>query len=127
MIHTVENNSYQVEINKLIEVGNFIYKQLGHGCQEHVYKEVLELELELRNIPYANRIIENQDVPSERKQFMCFDKIIVGLDTHSFLSEEQENTFMNSLKDIDSPVGLLFNFGYKNLQYIKVGGQCVLQ
>ncbi|MCZ4694026.1 GxxExxY protein [Ancylomarina euxinus] len=123
----MEKNSYQIEINKLIEVGNFIYKQLGHGCQEHVYKEVLELELELRNIPYSFRIKEHENVPDERKQIVCFDKIIVGLDTHSFLSEEQENTFMKSLEDIDSPIGLLFNFGYKNLQFIKVGGQCVLQ
>ncbi|MUP14554.1 GxxExxY protein [Ancylomarina euxinus] len=127
MIPTMEKNSYQIEINKLIEVGNFIYKQLGHGCQEHVYKEVLELELELRNIPYSFRIKEHENVPDERKQIVCFDKIIVGLDTHSFLSEEQENTFMKSLEDIDSPIGLLFNFGYKNLQFIKVGGQCVLQ
>ena len=58
---------------------------------------------------------------------MCFDKIVVELNTHSSLSKEHENTFMNSLKGVDSPVGLFFNFGYKNLQYIKVGGQCILR
>ncbi len=123
----MENNTYQVEVNKLIEVGNYIYKQLGHGCQENVYKEVMELELELRNIPYSRKAKINTKSKSNSEKFVCFDKIVVGLDTHSFLSEEQENTFMDSLKDVDSPVGLLFNFGYKNLQYIKIGGQCVLQ
>tara|TARA_R110001583_G_scaffold8896_2_gene41989 strand:- start:41996 stop:42367 length:372 start_codon:yes stop_codon:yes gene_type:complete len=123
----MENNTYQVEVNKLIEVGNYIYKQLGHGCQEKVYKEVMELELELRNIPYSRKAKPNSNTRNNSEEFICFDKIVVGLDTHSFLSEEQENKFMDSLKDVDSPVGLLFNFGYKNLQYIKVGGQCVLQ
>ncbi|MGZ2368746.1 GxxExxY protein [Ancylomarina sp. YFZ004] len=123
----MEKKSYQVEINKLIEIGNYIYKQLGHGCQEHVYKKVLELELELRNIPFSRRNGSMLNIKNEKEKFLCFDKIVVGLDTHSFLSEEQENLFMNSLKDIDAPVGLLFNFGYENLQYIKVGGQCVLQ
>jgi GxxExxY protein len=123
----MKNNSYQEEVNKLIEVGNYIYKQLGHGCQENVYKEVMELELELRNIPYSRKTKLNTKSKSNGEKFVCFDKIVVGLDTHSFLSEEQENRFMNSLKGVDSPVGLLFNFGYKNLQYIKVGGQCVLQ
>ena len=123
----IEKNSYQVEINKLIEVGNFIYKQLGHGCQENIYKEVLELELELRNIPYSRKAKNNKETQNNGEEFVCFNKIIVGLDTHSFLSEEQENIFMNSLKDVDSPVGLLFNFGYENLQYIKIGGQCVFQ
>ncbi|MFT5749018.1 MAG: GxxExxY protein [Ancylomarina sp.] len=123
----MEKNTYQVEVNKLIEVGNYIYKQLGHGCQEKVYKEVMELELELRNIPYSRKAKSNSNTQNNSEEFVCFDKIVVGLDTHSFLSEEQENTFMDSLKGVDSPVGLLFNFGYKNLQYIKVGGQCVIQ
>jgi GxxExxY protein len=123
----MENNTYQVEVNKLIEVGNYIYKQLGHGCQEDAYMEVMELELELRNIPYSRKAKPNSKTQNNSEEFVCFDKIVVGLDTHSFLSEEQENTFMNSLKGVDSPVGLLFNFGYKNLQYIKVGGQCILQ
>lgn len=125
-IPTMEKRTYQDEVDKLIEVVNYIYKQLGHGCQEHVYKEVLELELELRNIPYARKT-DSSGIQNNRSEFICFDKIIVGLDTHSYLSEEQENSFMNSLKDIDSPVGLLFNFGYKNLQYIKVGGSYVFQ
>ena len=123
----MENNSYQLEVNKLIEVGNYIYKQLGHDCQEKVYKEVMELELELRNIPYSRKTKSNSNTQNNSEEFVCYDKIVVGLDTHSFLSEEQENRFMDSLKGVDSPVGLLFNFGYTNLQYIKVGGQCILQ
>ena len=123
----MEKNSYQVEINKLIEVGNYIYKQLGHGCQENVYKEVLELELELGNIPYSKRDDTKLNYNGDKETYLCFDKIIVGLETHSFLSEEQENIFMNSLKGVVAPIGLLFNFGYENLQYIKVGGQCMLQ
>jgi len=121
----MKNNSYQIEIDKLIEVGSYIYKQLGHGFKESVYNEVLELELELRNIPYKKK--QEACLQSGNRKFVCFDKIIVSIDTHSFLSEEQENSFMDSLKDIEAPIGLLFNFGYKNLQYIKVGGQCILQ
>lgn len=123
----MENNSYQVEVEKLIEVGNFIYKQLGHGCQEKVYKEVLELELELRNIPYSRKTKINGNTRNNKEKFVCFDKIVVELDTHTHLSEGQENIFTKSLKDIDSPIGLLLNFGNKNLQYVKVGGQCVFQ
>ncbi|MDE5423386.1 GxxExxY protein [Ancylomarina sp. DW003] len=123
----MEKNSYIEEINKLVEVGNYIYKQLGHGCKESIYKEVLELELELRNIPYTRTKFESHKRFTGKEKFLCFDKIFVGLDTHSFLSEEQENTFMNSLRDVKAPIGVLFNFGYKNMQYIKVGGQCVLQ
>ncbi|WP_195715248.1 GxxExxY protein [Ancylomarina sp. 16SWW S1-10-2] len=123
----MENNTYQVEVNKLIEVGNYIYKQLGHGCLDKVYKEVMELELELRNIPYLRKTKSNANRLDNSEEFVCYDKIVVELDTHSFLSEEQENTFMDSLKGGDLPVALLFNFGYKNLQYVKVGGHCILQ
>ncbi|MRT93443.1 GxxExxY protein [Ancylomarina sp. 16SWW S1-10-2] len=123
----MENNIYQAEVDKLIEVGNYIYKQLGQGCQEDVYKEVLELELELRNIPYSRNKKLDSNTQEKSESFVCFDKILVELNTHLFLSEDQENVFKNSLTDVDPPLGLLFNFGNKKLQYVKVFEQCVFQ
>ena len=123
----MDNNTFQVEVNKLIEVGNYIYKQLGHGCQENVYKEVLELELELRNIPYSRKKKSDSNTQNNSETFVCFDKILVELNTHLFLSEDQENIFRNSLTDVVPPIGLLFNFGDKNLQYVKVFEHCIYQ
>ena len=117
----MERKAYQTEINQLIEIGTYIYKQLGYGFQDQVYKDVLELELELRNIPYVREEVTQNKESVENEKFVCFDKIVVGLNGHSYLTDEQENLFLNKLKDVDSPIGLLFNFGQENLQFIKVG------
>jgi len=121
----MERKAYHSEVDQLIEIGTYVYKQLGHGFQDHVYRDVMELELELRNIPYAREEVSKDKESVENENFVCFDKIVVDLNTHSYLTEDQENLFLNKLKDVDSPIGLLFNFGHENLQFIKVGDHAV--
>ena len=61
----MENNTYQAEVDKLIEVGNYVYKQLGCNCCNNAYNDVMELELELRNIPYSR--VEKSDSNEQNK------------------------------------------------------------
>jgi len=122
---TMKRKVYHSEVDQLIEIGTYIYKQLGHGFQDHVYRDVMELELDLRNIPYIREEVYQNKEAVENVNFVCFDKIIVDLNTHSYLTDEQEDLFLNKLEELDSPIGLLFNFGHENLQFIKVGDQVV--
>ena len=62
-----------------------VYKEIGCGFLEEVYQECLEIELELRGIPfrpqvelplvYKGRRLESKYKPD----FICFDKIILEI------------------------------------------------
>ncbi|BAX82644.1 GxxExxY protein [Labilibaculum antarcticum] len=107
------------DFNQLIEIGQYIYKQLGNGLAGHVYQDVFELELELRNVKYfSDEVIENTGAI---ENLLCIDDIAVGIKSNSLLTENQEEEFVNNLNKEDYSKGLLFNFGSQNLQLFKVG------
>ena len=89
------------------------------GFLEAVYQECLEIELELRGIPfdphadlhltYKGRRLEQTYTPD----FHCFGKIIVEIKAGESLCEAHEAQLLNYLKATDIEVGLLLNFGPK--------------
>jgi GxxExxY protein len=104
-----------------------VYNDKGSGFLEGVYQECLEIELELRRIPfrskpelkltYKGRTLERTYEPD----LDCHDKIIVEIKAASDLDDEHRSQVHNYLKATGYRLGLLVNFGaHGRLQYERI-------
>ncbi len=111
---------YQDEGYKFMGAAFEAYNQLGYGLAEEVYQQCLEIELELRQIPfeskheltleYKGRKIEKSYIPD----LFVFEAIVVELKAVKKLMEEHEAQLFNYMRIAKQPVGYLVNFGSKN-------------
>ena len=97
-----------------------VYNQLGYGMAEEVYQQCLEIELELRCIPflskhelalvYKGRTIEKRYVPD----MYVANSIVVELKSCKELISDHEAQLFNYMRIARQPVGYLINFGTKD-------------
>jgi len=101
-----------------------VHNVLGGGLLEEVYQQSLEIELELRGIPfqrkqelrvfYKDRELEKRYVPD----LYVFDKIVVELKAVSELAPVHEAQLLNYMRISRCPIGYLINFApIGKLQY----------
>lgn len=104
-----------------------VYNQMGNGFVEPVYQECLEIELEMRDIPfvsqhelhlhYRGRALKRKYIPD----FVCYGKIIVEIKAVSSLTDEHRAQVHNYLASTGYQLGLLINFGNaKGVQYERI-------
>ena len=104
-----------------------VYNEKGCGFVEPVYQECLEIEFELRSMPfvahprlvlgYKGRRLRSEYIPD----FVCYEKIIVELKAVSDLTDEHRAQVHNYLKATGYRLGLLVNFGsHEKLQYERI-------
>jgi GxxExxY protein len=100
-----------------------VHRELGCGFLEAVYQEALEIELELRGVPFR-RLVELPVRYKGRllKKTYCADLIthetvVVELKALAQLSGTEEAQVINYLKATGLGVGLLLNFGARSLEY----------
>ncbi len=104
-----------------------VYKEKGSGFVEPVYQECLEIELELRGIPfdaqtplalaYKGRPLKQ----TYRPDVICFGKVIVEIKAVSALNDEHRAQLFNYLKATGLKLGLLINFGHHpKLEYERI-------
>lgn len=96
-----------------------VYNTLGYGMAEEVYQQCLEIELELRGIPfgtkkqlslvYKNRKIEKTYIPD----LNVFSAIVVELKSVKQLTSEHEAQLFNYLRISQQSVGYIINYGHK--------------
>jgi len=101
-----------------------VYKDKGCGFLEQVYQECLEIELELRGIPFVAQMPLNLTYKGRlltqtyKPDLICFDKVIVELKAVSKIVDEHRAQILNYLNATGIRVGLLVNFGhYPKLEY----------
>ena len=93
-----------------------VYKIEGCGFLEPVYQQCLEIELELRGIPFAARTclaLTYKDRPLKshyRPDFICFGQIIVEIKAVSQLCDEHRAQVHNYLRSTGFRLGLLVSF-----------------
>jgi GxxExxY protein len=115
---------YEAESYQILGACFEVYKEKGPGFLESVYQECLEIELELRNIPfrskaelkldYKGRVLRQTYVPD----FILFEKIILDLKALSELHDKHRAQVHNYLKATGFRVGVLANFGaYPQLEH----------
>ncbi|ODS34539.1 MAG: putative orf [Candidatus Scalindua rubra] len=118
---------YKEESYKILGACFEVYKEKGCGLLEAVYQECLEIEMNLRNIPfssqavltlyYKDRKLKQAYVPD----FECYEKIIVELKAVKELRDEHRAQMFNYLRATGFQLGLLVNFGhYPKLEYERI-------
>src|SRR5689334_11790154 len=105
---------------KLMGAAFEVYNQLGYGMAEEIYQQSLEIELELRGIPYCSK----QQLPvfyKERKlatfyvpDLFVYEGIVVELKALTDLISEHEAQLFNYMRVSRQAVGYLINFGHKS-------------
>lgn len=110
---------YSKEGYELMGAAFEVYNVVGFGLLEEVYQESLEIELELRGIPfrkkeelllsYKGRTLVKRYIPD----LFVFDGIVVELKSVSALAPEHEAQLFNYMRIAKLPVGYLINFGAK--------------
>jgi GxxExxY protein len=113
----METKMYEQEGYDFMGAAFEVYNQLGYGMAEEVYQQCLEIELELRGIPFASkeelrliyngREIEKKYVPD----LFVYRAIVVELKALSELTPEHEAQLFNYMRIAGQAVGYLLNFG----------------
>ncbi len=112
---------YRDEGYRLMGAAFEVYNEKGGGMAEEIYQECLEIELELRNIPfqpkqelacfYKGRELTKRYIPD----LLVFGCLVVELKAVSQLLPEHEAQLLNYMRITRQPVGYLINFGSKDL------------
>ena len=117
------DSTYSQELYAIIGAAMEVQNELGMGFLELVYHDALNVELELRGIPYETEkpiAITYKGQPLERSykaDLVCFDTIVVELKSVEQLKAEHTAQLLNYLKATGLPMGILINFGEKPLRY----------
>lgn len=111
---------YKDEGYNLMGAAFEVYNEQGYGMAEEIYQESLELELEMRAIPFRSK----QELKCFYKgrelrkcyfpDLLVFNALVVELKAVSQLLPEHEAQVMNYLRLAKQPVGYLINFGHKD-------------
>ncbi|HMS66369.1 MAG TPA: GxxExxY protein [Ignavibacteria bacterium] len=94
-----------------------VYNNLGKGFLEIVYKEALEYEFKIAEIPYEREKefkIKYKDVELKHKyfaDFIIFDKIIIEVKCSKSIVDEYVKQTLNYLNVTQFKLGLIVNFG----------------
>ena len=95
-----------------------VYKEHGNGYLEAVYQESMEIELKLREIPFAaqdplklfykGHELKQHYIPD----LLIYGKIVVELKAVKELNDEHRAQLLNYLKATGYKLGMLINFGH---------------
>jgi GxxExxY protein len=101
-----------------------VHRKFGHGLLEAVYKEAIEIELRIKEIPFEREkeyAIAYEGVILKSKfysDFVVFGKIILEVKAAAGgISPANASQLINYLKLSGCRVGLLINFGRDRLEY----------
>ncbi len=101
-----------------------VHNVQGGGLSEEIYQQSLELELELRGVPfrrkqelavsYKGRELQKRYIPD----LFVFERIVVELKAVAALCPDHEAQIINYMRITKQSVGYLINFGpIGKLQY----------
>ncbi|MCC7158970.1 MAG: GxxExxY protein [Ignavibacteria bacterium] len=108
---------YKEESYKIIGCCIEVYNELGKGFLEVIYKDALEHEFGLKNIPYSRErafdVIYKGNLLQRKycADFVLYDKIILKVKHMSSISDGNIKQTLNYLKVTNFKLGLLANFG----------------
>jgi len=114
---------FQDETRKIIGICMEVYRELGRGFSEIVYKDALEWEFAQRGVPFQREKIYEVKYKqillphSFVADFVIFDNIILEVKAKNGIVEDHLEQTINYLAVSNCPVGLLINFGESSLTF----------
>lgn len=113
---------YKDESFNIIGLCMRVHSELGIGFHEIVYKDALETELKLHEIPYKREaplpiFYKNILLRTFNVDFVVYDKILIEAKATSNFTEDNERQILNYLKCSRTKLGLLINFGTPSLEF----------
>ena len=122
-----EDYPLQKETGIIINIGYEVYKQLGAGFLEIVYKDAFEYEFQLREIFYQREkeyVVKYKDIILKHKfyaDFVVYDSVILEVKPKiGGLAREDMAQVINYLKVSVCKVGLILNFTKEKLEVKRV-------
>ena len=103
-----------------------VHNQLGAGFKEEVYEKALEVELNNADISVVRQFPAPVEYQGEQVAVFYLDlfvdnQVVVEIKALSHqLTNDELAQVINYLKATEAPVGLLFNFGRRKLEYRRV-------
>lgn len=129
-------SKYRDLVYKIIGAAMEVHGELGYGLLEPVYQEALSRELSIRHIDNVREKeieIYYKGVKMDKfyKMDLVVDDIIVELKAVESVVPEHRAQLFNYLRLTQKPIGVLINFGEKNLHseryiYDKDTNECYL-
>ena len=95
-----------------------VYREKGCGFLEDVYQECLEIEFDIREIPFVCKpplAIEYKGRPLRRHyepDFVCFEKVILEIKAAKTIEDSHRAQLINYMRATNTSIGLLVNFGH---------------
>lgn len=117
---------YKNEAYKIIGCCMEVHKELGKGFSEVVYKDALEIEFKLNDIPFEREKgydinYKNYKLPRKyNADFVLYNKIILEGKAIEKLTSGNLKQTLNYLAASKLRLGLLVNFGEDSLIYKRV-------
>ena len=115
------------EVYAIVGAGFEVYNELGFGFLEAVYQEALEMELQLRGIPYVKQaklpiFYKGRQLTKEYvADLIVLESVVVELKALDQLSSKDDAQILNYLKATGKKVGLVINFGNSSkLQWVRM-------
>jgi GxxExxY protein len=111
---------------RIIGAAMTVHNQLGAGLKEEVYEKAMEVELNRLGIAVQRQYsvsvaYENQVVGLFYLDLWVEGQVVVEVKALSHqLTNDEIAQVINYLKTTFAPVGLLFNFGRRRLEYRRV-------
>ena len=114
------------EYYKIIGICMEVHNILGSGLLEVVYKDAIEHELKLNNIPFEREKefkIQYKDIILRHKfyaDFIVYDEIILEVKIANEIVKEHIVQTINYIKLAESSLGIIVNFKNKSLEHKRI-------
>jgi GxxExxY protein len=111
---------------RIIGAAMAVHNRFGSGYKEEVYEKALEVELNHSGVPVVSEFpvpveYEGEQVAVFYLDLLVDDRVVVEVKALSHqLTDDELAQVINYLKASQTPVGLLFNFGRRRLEYRRV-------
>ena len=118
----IDNNfKYSDKTEKIIKCAYNVHNYLGNGFPEVIYQRCMEIEFDKQSLTFKREIEKpiyycDTLVGSRRVDFIVEDVILLELKAIKELSENYYSQILNYLKAYKLEIGLLINFGEKELK-----------
>ncbi len=111
---------------RIIGAAMTVHNKLGPGYKEEIYERALALELNSREMDVEIQYPVSVEMDDEQVALFYLDlfvenQVVVEIKAFShLLTNDELAQVINYLKATDAPIGLLFNFGRRKLDYRRV-------